>query len=277
MILRVDGAVYRGRAVTVRTDVDPETIAEAVRQEDADEDGTVTVRAQQPHPVHERVGCIYPGMGLRARTALADAARARGLSTAHNPALRAARERLREVSVTGVDATDQRRAVADASSETERLRERVAETRGRLAARREFDRETDALAAELEDAARELSEAETSAAAARQSLDQRRREARNARSEWERQMRLEDELANCRRRTRAALIERTRGAFERAVAAAPGGPDEPDDPFEVDPVTAGLAIARVASLSAPVVLSCDRFADAAAASAWLDAPVVRLC
>jgi hypothetical protein len=45
---------------------------------------------------------------------------------------------------------------------------------------------------------------------------------------------------------------------------------------DAGPVTARLALARVAELSAPVVLAVRRFPDAGAAVDWLDAPVVRV-
>ena len=42
------------------------------------------------------------------------------------------------------------------------------------------------------------------------------------------------------------------------------------------PDAMALAIARLARPAAPLVLACDRFADATAAARWLDAPVCRL-
>jgi len=46
--------------------------------------------------------------------------------------------------------------------------------------------------------------------------------------------------------------------------------------FDVNPVTAGLTIARLGRLSAPVVLAVDRFDSAEAAHEWLDAPVIHI-
>ena len=276
MILRLADTVYRGRTVTVDGNVEPVAVARAVREVPVDE-SRVTVRAQTPAPVHERVGCLHPQMGLQTRTALAEAGRARGLSTRFDAAIRELRQALRELSAPTVEADDQRRAVAEASAETARLRERVATTRGRLAAHRELDGDTDELEARLESAASDLSEAETSAVAAEQTLARTREKARAARAVLDRRMRLEDDLANRQRQARARLVDRLTDAFASAVAAAPGGPDSrPADPFAVDAVTAGLAVARIADFDAPVVLACDRFPDADAASAWLGAPVVRL-
>lgn len=277
MICCVGEAVYRGRTIPLEG-VGAKLVARAVREGEATtDDGTsVTVTARAPHAIHERVGCIHPEMGLKTRTALAAAGRARGLSTPHDQRLARLRAELADCAIERPETTAERRAVAAATTETDRLRERVAETRGRLAARQDGGDETAAVQATFRDAARELSEAETEATAARQDLDRKRRETRAARDALDRRMALEDDLANCRRRARETLVERLRPAYERALVTVPGGPESvPTDPFGVDAVTAGLAVARVASLAAPVVLACDRFVDATAASAWLDAPVIR--
>lgn len=279
MICRVDGTVYRGRTVSLAGDVTPEMVAAAIREgESTAADGrTVSVTARTPGPVHERVGCLQPGTSLRVRTALAGAARARGLGTPHDPALGRARERLAaiEVAAEAGDAADAQERLADARAERDRLRERVAAARGRLQARKGADLPTGPAREDLEAAARELSEAETAAAAVRQTLDRERRETRESRDRLDERLRLEDRVANLERRARRALVERARGAYAAAVAAVPGAP-EPDDPFAVDGLTAGLAVARLASFEAPVVVTGDRFDDARAASRWLGAPVVRV-
>lgn len=276
MICRVDGAVRRGRAVRLRADVDPATVARAVREGYAsDGDRTVAVTAVRPPPVHERVGCLRPDMGLRTRTALAEAARARGLTAPQDPAIRAARDRLAALPVPEVETEPDREAVADAAEDGDRLSERVAQARGRLQARRAAGLDTDEAAERLREAARALSEAETAAVAAREDLDRARRAAREARDTLEERFRLEERVANLRRRARSALVERVRPAFAAAVQDAPGG-ETGDDPFAADPVTAGLAVARVAAFDAPVVLACDRFSSVEAASAWLGAPALRV-
>jgi chromosome segregation ATPase len=213
-------------------------------------------------------------MGLRTRTALAEAARARGYSTHLDRRIRACRERLADLSADEVSAVAEREAVAAAGDETDRLREKTAKLRGELAARREADEsETPPVAERFRQAARELSEAETSATAARQNLRRRRREARDVRDRLERRFELEDELANLQRRARSLLVDRVRDAYTSAVATVPDSPSG-TDPFDTDPVTAALAVARVADFDAPVVLGCGRFDTARAASAWLGAPVV---
>lgn len=215
-------------------------------------------------------------MGVHVRTALAEAARARGLSTRFDSEIRTLWARLSDLAVEDVELTDERRAVATASAETERLREAVAETRGKLTVRRESDGEAETVAEQFRNAARELSEAETTAAAAEQDLARSRRDARVARDRLEQRFELEDDLANLQRKARKMLVDRARGAYESAVASVPDGPKPAPDPFDVDAVTAALAVARIAAFDAPVVVACDRFASARAASAWLDAPVIRV-
>jgi chromosome segregation ATPase len=215
-------------------------------------------------------------MGLHVRTALAEAARARGLSTGFDREIRTLTEQLSNLTVEAVETEDQRRAVAAASTETDQLQEEVAQVRGELIARREGDAETETVAEQFRDAARDLSEAETTAAAARQNLDRRRRKSRAARDRLERRFALEDDLENLRRQARAALVDRVRGAYESTVVRVPGGPESVTDPFDVDAVTAALAVGRIAAFDAPVVLACDRFSTPRAASAWLGAPVIRV-
>ena len=274
MICTVDGTVYTGRVVRLPAGVAAQTVARAVREGCADDgDRQVKIRARQPHGVHERVGCVHPEMGLRIRTALAEAARARGFSTAFDSEIRACRDRLADLCVADVSTDEEREALAAASAETDRLREEVAERRGELTARRDGDSEPGPVAQQFRDAARKLSEAETSATAARQTLRRRRREARDARDRLEQRLELEDDLANLQRRARSCLVDRVESAYESAVTAVPES-ESRTDPFDVGAVTAALAIARVAGFDAPVVLACDRFDSPQAASAWLGAPVV---
>ncbi len=274
MICRIGERVHRGRVVRTTTTVDQRALTRAVRAGEATDDGTtIAIQARTPGPVHERVGCLHHEMGLRTRTALAEAARSRGHTTALDSRIETLRERLAELTVETVETTDQRQAVAEASANTERLQEAVAETRGELKARRE-DGDAPETAEQFRDTARELSEAETAFVAARQNLERRRHAARQARNKLAQRMDIEDELANAEREARRRLVERTQTAFESAIESVPGGPESVGNPFEVDSLTAGLAVARLADLAAPVVLACDRFDSPTAASAFLGAPVI---
>lgn len=270
MILAVGDQSRTGRVVHLERSLDPERVARAVRTGRAGGSPPVLVHARTPASVHERVGCIRRDMRVTVRTALAAAGRARGLRTGADPEIRRLQRRLA--------AFDPPASPPDEGSATPEdpaaLREAVATLRGRLTARRAHDLPTDAIEAELAETVSELAATETAAIAAEQARETRRREARRERDRLADRLRVEDRLANARRRARAALVDRLRGAYETAVAAVPGA--DPGDPFDADGVTASLAVARVARLAAPVVVSVDRFSDPRSASAWLGAPVIRL-
>lgn len=272
----------------------------------------VAVDCAYPRPVHDHVGFVRPDMTLRVRTALAAAARSRGETTAHDAELERVRDRLDGLSVpeSGETAAARRRLAGTESAVAER-RERVAALRGRIQAGRDAGRDVSELRSELAEATRELSEHETERAAAEEALARAERRAREARDARERRRRLQDRAANLERAARKELVTAYRGEYLAAVGRVPGGPadgtapgepadgtaaGEPadgtvacdtasesgagldpggDDPFDVDPVTAALAVARVADLRAPVVLACGRFDSPAAAADWLDAPVIR--
>lgn len=293
-----------GRALDLRgrvgADVDAERVVAAVRRDWAgpeDElgagtpvvdtgeraapiDRSVRVACPDPGPAHEHVGLVEPGLSLRVRTALAVAARSRGLSAPQDEELASLRAELDDLRVPDVDAKAARERLAGTESAVEAGRERVAALRGRLQAARDAGRETGDLREALRAATRELSEVETERAAAREALDRAERRAREARDARERRRRLEDRVANVERAARAHLVDAVREEFATAVAAVPGSDGGHDvdgggpGPFDADPVTAALAVGRVAQLRAPVVLAVDRFDSATAAADWLDAPVV---
>lgn len=279
MIVRVGDLSARGRAVGLSTDVPPERVAEAVRERAACDAGerTIEVRSRAAGPLHERVGCVGPSPSIRPRTALAVAARSRGWSTPLDARLAAARKKLESADVEGVDvdlaATRQR--VAEASADTEAVREQVATARGRLLAGGGGEGTDPAAADRLEDAVRELSEVETAAVAARESHASARAAADRSRDRLRERLRLADEVGNLERAARATLVERAQPAYRAALGAVPGE-SVPGDPFAADPDAMALAVARVGRLAAPVVLGCDRFPDADAAARWLRAPVIRL-
>lgn len=271
MKLRADGTVREGRAVDCRDlAVDGDAVAAAIR----DEAASVGVEAAAPGPVHDRIGHVRPGIAVSLKTALAVAARSRGLSAPQDEEYAEIQAELTTVSPPESTTADARRAVASAGSETDELRERVAELRGRARARRDRGGDAGPVEAELRSAVRELSETETTQVAARQRLEAATATARESRDRRDRRLSLEDRAGNLRRAARAHLREQIRPAYERAVAATPW--ETSADPFAVDDVTAALAIGRVADLRAPLVLECEKYRDAAAAAAWLDAPVIRL-
>ena len=274
MICRVGDVVRQGRVVRVGQDVSPGRVADAIRTGAATrENPVIAVDAPDPIAVHEYVGCLRASMGCRTKTALAAAGRSRGLSTPHDEEIRTLREQLDSLPVTDGDVAAHRRAVAETSDSVGQLREQVAELRGRLRERRRHDLPTESVAADLEAAIAELSEVETTAAAAAQRLDRVTAEVADRRDARERRMCLEDRIANLERGARSLLVDNLRDEYIRALEAVPDC-SVPEDPFTVDGLTAALAVGRVADLSAPVILACNRFDSARAASDWLDAAVV---
>lgn len=275
MIVRVGDRTVCGRAVDLEAAVAPERVAEAVRTGSATAgDVEIEVSARSATPLHDRVGSVGPSPAIRPRTALAVATRSRGWTTPVDGRLAAARERLAEADVELADAdlAARRRRVAEAAAQTDALRERVAEARGRVLAAAGADGES---GDRLEDAVRQLSEVETAAVAAREAHRRGRVAARGERDRLRERLRLADEVANLERRARADLVERALPAYRAALAAVPDTA-APSDPFAAAPDAMALAVARVGHLRAPVVLGCGRFPDARSASRWLRAPVVRL-
>ncbi|MFB6180058.1 MAG: hypothetical protein ABEI77_10075 [Halorientalis sp.] len=129
MILTHEGTTYRGRALDLRAvDLDGESVVAAIRGQESG----VTVDAQAPGELHERIGHVRPGMGLSTRTALAVAARSRGYATPQDEKLAAVETELANLSCPPVSTRQARKAASQEGTETARLRERVAELRGRL-------------------------------------------------------------------------------------------------------------------------------------------------
>lgn len=263
MILRVGGETWCGAVVDLRgADVDEAAVVGAVRGQSS----PAGVHCRPPQAVHDRAGYVRPGMGLATRTALAAAGRSRGLETPRDDELAAVRDRLAALD----DGPPESPASTTApAADRERLRERVAELRGRVQALEANGGDANSEREALRDAARRLSELETERVAA----EERRSLVRERRDRRERRLRLEDREANLARAARSDLVDEL--ADEYAAAVDSLAPDV-DEPLDADPVTAALAVLRVASVTAPVVLAVDRFEDPAAAAAWLDAPVVRL-
>lgn len=259
-----------GRAVDLAAAVDPARVVAAVRTGDG------AVECPEPGPAHDHVGLVEPGMTLRRRAALAAAARSRGLEAPQRDELARVREELATLDPPDVALAAARERAAEAGDERARLRERVAALRGRVQALRDAGAETATAEAEAElaETAAALAEVETERAAAEQALERARDRARDARDARERRLRLEDREANLERAARAWLADEVRPAVDAVVPDTPGASAEAF--ADARPVTATLAVARVADLAAPVVLACHRFASASGAADWLDAPVIRV-
>ena len=225
--------------------------------ERAAENGSEDV-AEAPEP-SAVLGSLPADAGLRRQ--LAAAARSRGRTSSVAGEIDEIESELAAVEVEPVDLTAARRRVAETTGETERLKERVAALRGDARARRAVDAEADETLGDLEEAAAELSAAQTEAIAAEQALERARAEAARARDERRRRMRLRDRLRNRRRAARRELAKSVYPAFRRALTAVPSG--DPDaagtEPaaYDGDPIAASLAAVRVAALDVPVELRGD--------------------
>lgn len=268
-----DRVVGEGRAVDLRGEpYSPDTVRAAVRNETT----ALSIDCPTPSRWWDRLGAPTDDTDPLSRIVAA------ALSRGHRPpaerALAAAERELQELTVESVDTESTRRRLAEAGSEVERLREEVATARGRLRSRREMDADTADAEAALEDAVRELSEAETERVAAEQAHETARKEAREARAARERRLELQDRVANRRQERRRALVAAVGDEFAAAVDAVPGRASLSTDPLGVegDDVTAALAAVRVADIDAPVVDATDRFDSATAAADALGAPVIRL-
>lgn len=272
----IEGRADAGDAIDLRDrSVDRAALVAAIR----DDPSPYAVACPAPGPVHERAGVVLPGMGLKPRTALAAAARSRGIETPHDDRIDRLAADLRALSAS-IDDDRPKPTGGPPPGDLADLRERAAELRGQVAALAAIDADVTDARAELRETAARLSELETERIAAEQTRE-RTRELRDRR---ERRLRVEDRLANARRDARAALVGRVRDEYDRAVAAIRGDEgDRPADQFAVAAPVAALAVLHVARIRAPVVLDgvhrtldADRFRDPAEAAGWLDAPVVRL-
>lgn len=273
MRVRVDGETYAGRAVDLSGhDLDPSAVAAALAA-DAGQVGPIRIECPSSGPVHDRVGVIQPRMSLERRAAMAAAARSLGRTAPHDEEIAAVEAQLDGLDAPRADTSPARRRLAEAGTEQERLRERVARLQGRVRALREAGLETDDAESALADAVHTLSEVETERVAARQALAAARGEARTARDVRERRLELEDRLGNLRRAARAHLADVVRADVDAAVEAAPGRASGLDGAAAH---RVALGVVRVAAISAPVVLVEPPFADPETAATWLDAPVLEV-
>lgn len=287
MVVTIGGVSLRGRAIDLRgAGVSSERLVAAVYR--ASVPGvaslcppTVQVDCEPAGPVHEHLGSIPPrGTSFDLYDALVAAARSNGIVPPSVGLLERTRAELAAVShgLECVDRVSAKRRVADAGARERRLDERVATLRGRLEALREVGADTTAVEADLADAVGALTEVETERIAAEQRLEQVERAARTARGRRQRRLRLADRVANLRRRARHELVTAVFDEFVDALAALPGDGEVGSDvaSYEGDRTTAALAVARIARVDAPLVLSAERFGSPAEAATRLDAPVIRV-
>jgi hypothetical protein len=269
----VDGRSYEGRAIDLTgTGVSAAAVVESVGAADP----PIYLDCPAPGDVHEHVRRLPPETFDR-RAALAAAARALGHTSPARAALDDARSELADLSAPAVDVDAARRRVAETGETEDHLRERVAELRGRLQARRETGADTTAVEAQLNEATSRLAEAETERIAAEQALERAETVARDARDSRERRLELEDRVANREREVRRDLAAAVWDRFRAALQVVPGTATVGATPgtYDGDRVTAALAVARLAPIDAPVVVDgLDRIDGAEAAASILEAPVI---
>lgn len=262
MRLHVENATLTGEVLDLRERrVDADAVVAALY----DQPSPYELACASPAPVHERVGVVRADMTVQRHSALALAARSRGLSAPQDERIERLREELADVEVPGPPAAPE----AAPKEEVTRLRERVSELRGRLRALEGAEHDASQTRAKLREAAGRLSELETRRAARAQAGEQLRA-VRDAR---ERRFRLEDRLANAERAARAHLAERLRPAVTEALAELEA---DCTNPATAPADALAVGILRVAAVSAPVVLCVDRLGSPAAAAEWLDAPLIRV-
>lgn len=271
MRLHLAGVERRGPAVDLRgVDVDAAAVLAAVRDPDDDR-----VRCAAPGPVHERLGILHRDCSVAPVAMLADAARSRGESTQLDAELRAVEADLADIDAPDVDLESARERVAETAADVDALRERVARASGRVEAMRDGGSDPADAETDLETATRELAAAETDHHAAREALARARKQAQAARDARERRLELEDRRENLRRAARRELAGSFGEQFRRALAALPV-PGEPADPRAYDGPdwVVAAAVARVAAVRAPLVVTGAIFERPTRARAALDAPVV---
>lgn len=260
-----------GQAVDLRShDVPSGRLVAAVRDPAAD-----LVVAPPPDPPHRQVGCIRPGMQLDCGGALVDAGRSIGLESPQAAEIARLDREIAAIEPESPNLRAARQRAAEAGADVTALKEAVARISGRLNARRDAGLTTAEVEQELAARTRELTEAETEAIAAEETLSRAEARAETARDERERRLSLVDSRENRRREARQWFRKALRTPFERAlrslpVSAEPARPSEFGGPAH----EAALAIARIAGLSAPVVLVDGPFETAVEARGALDCPVL---
>ncbi len=264
----------RGQAIDLRENaIGPETVRTAIADPSAVD--RVTIHAAPPGAVWKRLGVLRAGKSYPIRAALAASARALGYTAPQDDQLRQLRSEVAAIDPAATSITAQRRQVATID-DPQALVERVEALRGRVQARRANGEDPGQLLDELRRAAAELADRTTALTAAREELTNARKELRAARDHMEDRLALNDRIANLEREARQHLATAIEPQFRRALSSVPGSCQLGDAPWRIsgDHVTAALAIARLAPIRAPVVLTVDRFESPLVAAGTLATPVV---
>jgi hypothetical protein len=271
MKVRLGEVERTGRALDLRDDpIDPERLVRAARDPTA-----ALVAAPPPGPVHEAVGFLRPEMDLDCGSALVAAGRSIGLESPYAAEIDRLDREIAAIDPPTPDLRAARKRVAEAGEDLAALEEDVARISGRLNARRDAGLATEAVEDELAARTRDLTEAETEVIAAREALSRAEERAAAARDARAKRLSLVDRRENRRREARQWFRRKLGPTFELALRSLPLSAD-PAPPVEYSGADfeAALALARIGSLAAPVVLVGGPFETAVAARAALASPVI---
>ena len=236
----------------------------------------ISISTTSPGPVHDRLGCVHEEKSYQIRSALAAVARQRGYTTAYDSQLERVQERLSSIDLTEVTFDHEHQRLAQKDN-IEQLQEEISALRGRIQELRQQNKDPEGKIQQLQQQAGELSAKQTKYTAAKQALEQKQKQLRDMRDKREKRLKLQDKQQNLRRKSRRVLARKIRPQFIRSLDSIPGEYELSDTPgtVETGETTAALAIYRLSRSSAPVVLASSRFPNLTAATAALDAPVIR--
>ena len=282
-----DGRKIDGSAIDLsKTGINPSAVETAVRavgddgaaDEDDERDGSLRISCSNPGPLYEYLWHLREGMSLPLLAALAAAARSNGHTAPEDPEIATLRAEIQATEIERVDLRPAQERLAGVGQDEEKVSERVSELRGQVQLLDDRGERAETERCELRQAIARLSELETERIAAEQALERLRSRARAARDERERTLGLEDRIANLAQSARTQLAADVYDEFADALDVVPGEAVPGDGPrtYEGDDLTAALAVARIASVETPLVISCDRFPSADAAAATLDSPIIVL-
>lgn len=240
----------------------------------------LSIYAPAPTPVREYVGVLSPNPHIKRRDALIAIGQLRGIKTPYDSSFRNVQSAIDQLELPSVpDIASARKRVAAAGADVERLRERIAMLRGRMAVYREIDATTEVAETEvtLKNAIRTLSEASTEEVAATQRLAQLMDAARIARDSKERRLSLIDRRQNVERRIRAAVFDTMKTEFDhiRQTPWIIEGINTDDD--HTSALGDAIAIVSLAPLRAPLIVAesvATAFGGASTLAINLDATMI---
>lgn len=241
---------------------------------------SLCIYSPAPTPVREYIGVITHNPNIKRRDALIAIGQLWGIKTSYDASFRSVQSAIDQLESSSVpDLTSARERVATAGVDVERLHERVAMLRGRMAVYHESDATADITETEvaLKDTIRTLSEASTEEIAAAQRLAQLMDIARSARDQKEKRLSLIDRRQNLTRRIRTAIFDAVKTKFDntRQTPWITDGIHSNDN--HTSALADALAISLLTPLRAPLVIHkhvASTFGGASALAIRLNATVI---